>query len=1435
MKLSLLNPALAITCLLTFLYPVSTGAAESLEWPEEWTVFAPLDRKDPALDAATLASMPEFLTLPAAGQRPERQVQGQKLEVEPGQAVDLSDFFEIQKAGNTAYVFVELNSPVEQTVTLGMGGDWWLETWINGQPLYDTLEKGNQSGSPGILDHQVEAKLKKGSNILAVRFITGKASSLLALGGPDEIARAQTKAAQAQAGVDLNTLPERFEDRLRFPVEEQALVMARRGFHFPETEADFKKGGLAGVQPMPERQLVFQPVSKKSGEVVDTVDRRFDEPVTILLSRERYPSEDGHLDAIVWTTPDTEDTKPAGLLEILLKDNNGKILSKHVITPVFPHGVFFSVGLPDSLTGEEGALEVIWKDGENELGRSTANFSVDAPTDVATSGRIPLRILNGAGATLSAAPMTVGVPFPRGALFDESKVRLVDEAGIEIPLQTLTTAKWSRFGPVKWLLCDFNVDLQGKPREVFLEFGPGIKRTVHPEIATGKLEGGFPALDTGRIRIDGKGLAFDASGKGNFQSVLAPEALRGAFVTRENGKTYVMPAEAEYAWEELGSEKAVVLRTGWYREEATGDPFCQFVTRFVFHRQSPVVRIFHTWIFTGDGNRERIADMGWRFDAAQIFENGEILTSFEDGTWLTESSLVQFDYQNFLLAGSGKELPGRTPGVLTGTTGNSRVTLGVKDFWQNFPSELEHDAKGFTFFNWPKRNPPERLTRPVRREDAFRHRFVHEGELLDFKIPEEYSKGEIRQEAFRTQNEQHIDKDRPESVNAQGIARTEELFLFFADESTTPDDAARVMQGLNDESLRAVADPKWVAASGVFGVIHHRDPENFPEDERIYEEVALAPTRWVEKLGFYGMWLHGDYPTWNMNLENETVSTYRTLRKNHHTFPYRWVPFARSGDPRLLKPAQSAVRQMTDANFCHFATAEVDETVAPTHFRRQGWWDRCLLPWAGRNGPHLRSYTIDSDYLWDAYYVTGYTRARDVALLFGDLTQHDYVAPSLRNQNPGGIRARPTESILFSYVHMYEATFDPWFLNAATEVARLHAYLYADAEIDALYSRPDEAGSFWRGADQAYYRLRRSEQGRRTALNNAKAWASPRASHARSGDQSNWGTIRTGVAPFAWLETGDDLYLRRAAATLDSGRFLFYEGEREHLRGSTNHSMNHGVFAMAWMAGMPRAQAVLAKANHFPSPVPDSFQISPEWLNREDKEVFHWRSPRTFVHKDGKKEVTLLLDQHGMTLKADCEIIGPDGKIYRQEPWVAPAEIKISPDAPEGTYQVQIEGAFPYPSGADSSRFGRGYGDPSGFRRVQGQLFFPLSDPDTPEVIAFPRSKGGIGVPAAEPSGWWFQIPENTEAFWVSFPSFQRPRQVTVWNPEGERAWTGHLSNEPQKIEIPVLPGQAGQLWRVTGSSFELDPAIPPYFSVSSSKWFLPVAEQKGGANKEGR
>ncbi len=1391
-----------------------------LKWPGEWVVFAPFVQTDALPDASVFTDIPAVLRVDGLDE--VRTAEARRLSVKPGRIVDLVQFFPEQRVGNTAYVFVELDSPADQRVTLGFGADWWMRAWLNGALIVDTVNatpSGNQVTPISMTNHAVAVDLRKGRNVLAIHFVAGRGSSQLAIGGPAEFAAEIARLKRIDRENRLNRLAEDFAERAVFAEEVQATIMAERGLSLPDVPVGLADGALVGLERMPERQFfVEEGGNPRRADIRDTLQPRFAEPVRLLLSKDHYPYEDRHLDAIVWTTPAKDGGgDPDGSLEVVLKSRDNRILARHTIESLSSSGLFFSVGFPAELEGGEGRLEVVWRDGDSVLGSAEAAFHVDNAADVARRGRITLDVLNATGATLSGAPMSVGVPFPRGALSDADNVRLVDSAGNELPLQTLVTARWSRFGAVKWMLCDFTIDLDGGPRQLFLEYGPDISRRESPPMSV--VEGdGFPDLDAGRIRVADGAVQFARSPQLPHEVVLSPAALSGAFVQRGDGRRYQMLATTPGVVEQSGPVKTLVRRTGWYVDVDSGDRFCQFVTRTIFYRDSPLVRIFHTWIFTGDGNADTIPEMGWRFDTAAAPQQDVILSAFEDGAWLDSRMLVQYDFDSYLLSDGSQIEGGRAPGVLGLTVNDTRLVFGVRDFWQNFPSELEIDDDGFTFYNWPRHNPPATFERPVHRDDAFRLRFAHEGEALSFALPYEYTEDEIWREATRNGAvaELHWSRHRPETANAQGIARTEEMFLYFgAAGSQSDSNTTAIMQGLNDQTLRAVVDPVWVVATGVFGPVHPRDPARFPEEERIYELVVKAPALWVERLGFYGMWVHGDYPTWSMSLEQRTVSNYRTLRKGHHDYPLKWLPYARSGDPELLKLAENATRQMSDANFNHYASADIDAAVGPDHFRAQGWWDRSLVPWAGRLGTTTRNYAVDSDYLWHAWYMTGYDRARDVALLFGELTQHDF-------RLVGG--GRSPQAILTSYLDMYEATFDPWFLNAAHEVARMLRFRYGDEVYDehpSVQRSPRGDGhrrEDWRMADQKFYLFTRSEAHQPVARNSAIVFTGDRTFVNRSTYQGEGGagTDVADLTTYAWRHTGDPYYLGRLAAELDYLKYGAYEGDVDYFRG-TLPGRGHGFISPEVADGVPYAMAVLAELDYLPDPIHNPLVISAEWIDRHNPDVVKFILPTVYVRHQATNPLQVMFDARGQGHSSfECRfhyaITGPQNFQLEGE-GVAPETLEV--EAKPGQYRIEVGGRVPIPEAID---------DRSWLIRRVGSWYFPLTPWDVPEVIHFEPEATGTPVRTTA-QGYWFFVPEGVTEFWVEFGGGLR---LSVWNPDGERVWDRSMTRSewteaaPERAIIAVPAEQSGKLWRATGSSFTIDPQIPPYFSASRLKWFNP-------------
>lgn len=152
----------------------------SLSLPELWRIFSgvPLDADAPS--ASTLASMPQELTVGG------ETLQSRWVRAKAGH-FDFGDIWGAPSTDKAAYVFLELESPREQEVTLGFGADWFLRAWMNGEEVVDATRTGNGASNPSISNHTREVSLREGKNVLAVFFRSGSGGSLLAMGGPDAL------------------------------------------------------------------------------------------------------------------------------------------------------------------------------------------------------------------------------------------------------------------------------------------------------------------------------------------------------------------------------------------------------------------------------------------------------------------------------------------------------------------------------------------------------------------------------------------------------------------------------------------------------------------------------------------------------------------------------------------------------------------------------------------------------------------------------------------------------------------------------------------------------------------------------------------------------------------------------------------------------------------------------------------------------------------------------------------------------------------------------------------------------------------------------------------------------------------------------------------------------------------------------------------------
>lgn len=1115
-----------------------------------------------------------------------------------------------------------------------------------------------------------------------------------------------------------------------------------------------------------------------------------DGSVLIVPARNAVPIEDKTAEVVVRL--ETEAAEPAGALVVRLLDGGGAALMEERIPSIPARDLFFSVELPESLAGRDAAIEVEWENGP-AAGRALAEFRVLKAKEIPESGTIRLTVPNSNGTKIDGVPMTLGVPFPRGALWDTRNLRLQDADGGEIPMQAKTTAKWSRFGSIKWILLDFVAAVDGGEQVFLLEYGPDINRESGADMMVAETGTFPPALDAGMLRLGADGLAFEG------RPVLKPEALRGAFVTRAANVDYErrrttkdshwMQPGSDWEIEEAGPLKTVLRSEGWYQVE-DGSGFCKFVVRWVFFRDSPVARLFHTWIFTGDGNHDLIRNMGWRFELAGSMEPQGFLLSFDEPAWESGDYLLQYDHDQFEIMRHERRGPreiatgGRAPGVIAAAGEGVSLSIGIKDFWQNFPSELEFEADAMVFHAWPRHGKPRRHRMQL--DDAHRLWFVHEGELLSFQLPVELLEDPLYTDHSRA--EPFWTYGRPESANAQGIAKTTEMWLVFSDNDSPDVETVRLLQGLNDETLRPFVDPEWIASTGVFVDLKPEDRARFGGLDALYTVQAGKPIEMADRMGIYGMWIYGEVLR-PVDLEEVRLeTTHRSFRKAHWGWPYSWKPYARSGDPRFAKFAEAATRMMMDTAYCHYVGEDVARQFAELPprmswwswqpFRARGWWNRGLIPWAGYYGPTTRMYADEVEFLWDAYYLTGDARAREVALDWAAETKIE--EPELFGRGPitaGFNRARWASNLQKQYLETYQATFDPWFIVAAHALADLNTHRLREENWE---------GHVWTTGPIDFYNF--------TGRDDAREFYQRLVEHHTDWQERGWaGAPSTLIPPVVhgWQLTGDPYLLGRAAGLAELPRWAMYQGDGPawqqglYLRDRVHHDAIITSWIQKWY---PLLIAALSEAAEPVEPIAPAFQ-----------------------HEFRKGEVILVEKPDGnalpLRLSGNWTITSPDGTRFDSGSAGGVEEVTLPAEAGGGTYRIETDAR---------------------------RLTLPVSPPGTPEVLVSPS--GGFGG-SRDLAQYWFFVPEDMESFQITFentgPPAQDILQMGVWNPVGERVWEHTVrrsddnTDQPVEARVAVPEEHRGTFWRITKPGavtpgFQLDPHIPPRLSHSPSRWFKP-------------
>ncbi len=636
-----------------------------------------------------------------------------------------------------------------------------------------------------------------------------------------------------------------------------------------------------------------------------------------------------------------------------------------------------------------------------------------------------------APATWSAYPVATGVPIPRGELTAAAQVLVLDGASKPVPAQASALARWPD-GSVKSLLVRFVAPLEaGRARYYTLRYGKGVTaaaagvEAVRVTEAPDAITLGTGAIDL-KLRRRGFGFTACRRSKAACEPLLARPADLFA-VNAFDGQEYRASLDPKQALvvEENGPVRAVVRASGLLRA-ASGRDLLRYVVRFrafagrerveldvtvvdarpetnveakrpqlaisvsSYGLELPYALPAATWSFGGDG--EAVLSGAARAGTeAYLFQSGRFNYNPTTGAF----SPFTFAFEG---AGKGAKAAGWAD-VSDATRG---ITVGLRNFWQQFPKEwnVKDDVLRLYF-------QPPRASRPT----------------PDLAYPRSTAASYARPNTFYSPRE--------------GLAKTYELSLAFH-AGTAAAYKPGALQRVFQSAPLPTAPASAYATSGVYGRIIDSGPWSAGHDDWLMRQIYEPSIAAVQAQG--GLAVQYGWRDFGDRLRGGWCEVDAAGRKipcfydDTHLGAHVWfVQYLRTLDPRWRDYAWNATRFFMD--------------VGVSHSSRSGYWPHAYGPGEG----HLIKHEI-ADHssrnlhrghahlsgMADLYLLTGDARALEVMREVGDW----WVAavPDLFPVPMKGPRYAEAERDyawpLFVLNEAYRGTGDPKYLKAGAHIVR---------------------------------------------------------------------------------------------------------------------------------------------------------------------------------------------------------------------------------------------------------------------------------------------------------------------------------------------------------------------------------------------------------------